>query len=113
MSNTELLPKSNLEPARRLEVFTGSGRRGAWTAEQKARLAAADPSNTEWQRDLSIIYERVGAVLMAQGKRDEAVKAYRDSLAIRERLAAADRSALSLIASSFPISSWGRHPGRL
>jgi transposase len=40
MSDTELLPKSNVEPVRRLEVFTGSGRRRAWTAEQKARIVA-------------------------------------------------------------------------
>jgi hypothetical protein len=33
-----------------------------------------------------------GGVLVDQGKLDEALKAYRDSLAIRERLAAADRS---------------------
>ena len=38
MSDTELLPKPNPEPVRRLEVFTGSGRRRAWTAEQKARI---------------------------------------------------------------------------
>ena len=54
------------------------------------RLAAADRSDSEWQRDLSISYEVVGDVLVAQGKLDEALKAYRDSLAIRERLAAAD-----------------------
>jgi transposase len=40
MSDTELLPKSNVEPVRRLEVFTGSGRRRAWSAEQKARIVA-------------------------------------------------------------------------
>jgi transposase len=40
MSDTELLPKSNVEPVRRLEVFTGSGRRRAWAAEQKARIIA-------------------------------------------------------------------------
>jgi transposase len=38
MSDTELLPKS--EPVRRLEVFTGAGRRRAWSAEQKARIVA-------------------------------------------------------------------------
>lgn len=38
MSDTELLLKS--EPVRRLEVFTGSGRRRTWTAEQKARIVA-------------------------------------------------------------------------
>jgi transposase len=36
MSDAELLPK----PVRRLEVFTGSGRRRAWTAERKARIVA-------------------------------------------------------------------------
>jgi transposase len=37
MSDTELLLKS--EPPRRLEVFTGAGRR-RWTAEQKAQIVA-------------------------------------------------------------------------
>ena len=58
----------------------------------RERLAAADRSNTEWQRDLSVSYDKVGDVLVAQGKLDEALKAYRDGLAIAERLAAADRS---------------------
>ncbi len=40
MSDTELLHKSKGEPVRRLEVFTGSGRRRAWSAEQKARILA-------------------------------------------------------------------------
>jgi transposase len=45
MSDTELLlePKANAgltEPVRRLEVFTGAGRRRTWTAEQKARIVA-------------------------------------------------------------------------
>ena len=42
MSDTELLPKSKPEPeaVHRLEVFTGSGRRRRWTAEQKARIVA-------------------------------------------------------------------------
>ena len=38
MSDTELLHKSKGEPLRRLEVFTGSGQRRAWSAEQKARI---------------------------------------------------------------------------
>ena len=42
------------------------------------RLAAADRSNTQWQRDLSVSYDRIGDVLVAQGKLDEALKAYRD-----------------------------------
>src|ERR1700730_16113026 len=42
MSDTELLPKPKREPepVRRLEVFTGVGRRRRWTAEQKARIVA-------------------------------------------------------------------------
>ena len=40
MSDTELLPKSKAEPVRRLEVFTGAGRRRAWSAEQKERIVA-------------------------------------------------------------------------
>ena len=40
MSDTELLHKSKPEPVRRLEVFTGTGRRRAWTAEQKAEIVA-------------------------------------------------------------------------
>ena len=40
MSDTELLPKSKPEPVRRLEVFTGSGRRrareiGEWLATRR------------------------------------------------------------------------------
>ncbi|HXZ16328.1 MAG TPA: transposase [Roseiarcus sp.] len=40
MSDTELLPKSKLEPVRRLEVFTGCGRRRGWTPAQKAEILA-------------------------------------------------------------------------
>jgi transposase len=40
VSDTELLHKSRPEPVRRLEVFTGAGRRRAWTGEQKAQILA-------------------------------------------------------------------------
>jgi len=40
VSDTELLPKSKPEPVRRLEVFTGSGRRRMWTPAQKAEILA-------------------------------------------------------------------------
>ncbi len=40
MSDTELLHKSKGEPVRRLEVFTGSGRRRAWTSAEKAGILA-------------------------------------------------------------------------
>jgi transposase len=40
MSDTELLPKSKPEPVRRVEVFTGAGRRRAWSRVEKARIVA-------------------------------------------------------------------------
>ena len=47
MSDTELLPKFHPEPVRRLEVFTGAGRRRAWSAEQKARIVAESGTGAE------------------------------------------------------------------
>jgi transposase len=38
VSDTELLPKSKPEPVRRVEVFTGTGQRRAWAADEKARI---------------------------------------------------------------------------
>ena len=43
MSDTELLHKSKPEqptPVRRVEVFTGAGRRRRWTADQRAEIVA-------------------------------------------------------------------------
>src|SRR5262249_14565114 len=45
-------------------------------------LAASDRSNTGWQRDRSVSYERIGGV----GKPGEALKSFREMLAITERL---------------------------
>ena len=56
------------------------------------RLAASDPSNAVWQRDLSVSQTRIGDVLLDQGDLAEARKAYWESLAVAERLAAVDPS---------------------
>ena len=61
------------------------------------------PAIHEWQRDLSVSLRKIGDVLLAQGKLDEALKAYRDSLAIRERLAAADPSNTAVAARSVGV----------
>jgi tetratricopeptide (TPR) repeat protein len=53
-------------------------------------LAAADPTHTERQRDLSVSLTRVGEVLAAQGDTAGALQHYTRSLDIVERLAAAD-----------------------
>ncbi|MBN1418982.1 MAG: tetratricopeptide repeat protein, partial [Planctomycetes bacterium] len=52
----------------------------------------ADPSNSSWQRDLSVSHERIGDVLTAQGSLAGALDAYHQALAIRKRLADADPS---------------------
>jgi transposase len=47
VSDTELLHKSKPEPVQRLEVFTGTGRRRAWTVEQKAEIVAESYASGE------------------------------------------------------------------
>jgi tetratricopeptide (TPR) repeat protein len=94
---------SSLEPNRaaRIQTFEGSAAQAygdlprALTAYRAGlaifeRLAATEPSNATWRRDLSVSQERIGDVLAAQGRLDDALSAYRAGLAIRERLAAAD-----------------------
>jgi tetratricopeptide (TPR) repeat protein len=55
-----------------------------------ASLAAEKPNDVTYQRDLSIAHDEIGDVLKTQGNWPEALQAYRQSLAIRERLAHAD-----------------------
>ena len=78
---------------------TSRWRRGDLTAARTAyqagldiavRLAAADPGNTEWQRDLSVSHNKIGDVAVAAGDLTAARTAYQAGLDIRERLAAAD-----------------------
>jgi len=56
----------------------------------RVRLAAADPANTGWQRDLSVSHNKLGDVATAAGDLAAARTAYQASLDIRARLAAAD-----------------------
>jgi tetratricopeptide (TPR) repeat protein len=60
--------------------------------ESLGKLAAADPSNSAWQRDLSVSHQRLGDGQSAQGDLGGALAAYRESLAIAQRLVAADPS---------------------
>jgi tetratricopeptide (TPR) repeat protein len=53
-------------------------------------IANAHPTNTGWQRDLSVSQEKIGEVLHAQGKLHAALASFRAALAIRDRLAKAD-----------------------
>jgi tetratricopeptide (TPR) repeat protein len=54
------------------------------------KLAAADPGNTGWQRDLSVSHNKIGDLLMTAGRREEALAEYRMGLEIAEKLVAAD-----------------------
>jgi hypothetical protein len=54
------------------------------------RLAAADPANTQWQRDLSVSRNNLGDAAVAAGDLAAARTHYQASLDIAERLAAAD-----------------------
>ena len=53
-------------------------------------LAATEPNRTDYQRDLSVSYERMGDLLKTLGQAEQARQAYQRSLDIRERLAAAE-----------------------
>lgn len=47
MSNTVLTPMRETTPARRIEVFTGAGRRREWSADDKARIIAESDNGSE------------------------------------------------------------------
>jgi transposase len=47
------------EPARRLEIFTGAGRRWSWSDEQKAAIVAESLSGRE---SVSAVARRHGAM---------------------------------------------------
>ena len=71
--------------------------KGAMEAARQAvaileALAASDPGNAGWRRDLSVSYNKVGDVEKAQGDLAAALKSYRNGLAIREALSASDPS---------------------
>jgi hypothetical protein len=53
-------------------------------------LAAGEPGNTTYARDLSISYERLADLAVATGQAAEAERLFRQSLTIREGLAAGE-----------------------
>ena len=81
-------PLGQLQQDRRRAERAGQSGGGAEGLPGRARhpekLAAQDPSNTEWQRDLSVSFNRIGDVLCAQGNLDAALEAYQDRLGITE-----------------------------
>src|SRR5262249_4869623 len=56
----------------------------------RRKLAAADPTNMEWQRDLSMTLMKIGEVLLDADDPTAALVPYEEALTIRRKLAAAD-----------------------
>ncbi|MDQ0314948.1 tetratricopeptide repeat protein [Amorphus orientalis] len=75
---------------RRSGDLTGAGSIWEGLLDRYRGLAAADPANTEWQRDLSVSRNKIGDVARARGRLDDAATAYEEGRQIAERLAAAD-----------------------
>jgi tetratricopeptide (TPR) repeat protein len=76
-------------------VFTRGDLEGALKSYRKRhdiaeRLAASDPSNAQWQRDLSVGYEKIGDVQRARRDLPTTLSSYKRSLEIVESLAASD-----------------------
>ena len=62
------------------EAALASFRKGLAIAKA---LALREPDNAQWQWDLSASHDRIGDVLIAEGKLDEALPSYRRGLADR------------------------------
>jgi len=58
----------------------------------RQRLAAADPSNAGWARDVALSLQRVGYAQAVSGAGQEALRSWSEALAILQRLAAQDPS---------------------
>jgi tetratricopeptide (TPR) repeat protein len=79
-----------------VQAFLNAGDLPAATRQQQAihqqvqARANTDPTNTQWQRDLSVSHNKLGDLATAAGDLTTARTAYQADLAIAERLAAAD-----------------------
>jgi tetratricopeptide (TPR) repeat protein/MinD-like ATPase involved in chromosome partitioning or flagellar assembly len=50
------------------------------------QLAKSDPANAEWQRDLSVAYEKIGDAQVARGDLQAALKSYQENLELVDKL---------------------------
>ena len=69
------------------------------------RQVASDPSNSQWQRDLSVSHNKIGDMQSAQGDLAAALKSYQAGTAIRQKLAASDPSN-SQWQADLAVSAW-------
>ena len=83
------------------DVLAAKGEREAALAAYEtaqrdaAALAEREPDNDAWQRDLSIMHDRIGDMLLEQNQLPLALESYRRGLAIAETLARRDRDNLA------------------
>ena len=63
----------------------------------RERLAASDPGNAGWQRDLSVSWERIGGIRERQHDRAGALEAWRQALTISLPLAKAHPDSVDLV----------------
>ncbi len=55
-------------------------------------LADKDPANTDWQRGLSVSYDKLGEIAVSAGKLDDARGFYEQAFAVRKALTRKDIS---------------------
>ncbi len=77
----------DLSSARAISVKPSLGRE---SLDIRERLAKADPTNSQWQRDLAISYNKLGDLSSTRGDLGEAERLMGESLKIFERLAKTD-----------------------
>ena len=71
------------------------------------RLAKAEPERADYQRDLSVSYNKMGDLFSALGQSEDARQAFAKALAIAERLAKAEPIAPTTSATSrYHITKW-------
>jgi tetratricopeptide (TPR) repeat protein len=88
VKRTEALARRELSTTVRMQGAFGDALRYAETSKAIMEdLVAADPSNMQLRRELSLSLNRVGEALLSTGRKQEALEAFRDSLAIRHELA--------------------------
>ena len=77
------------------------------------RLVEQDKSNSDWQRELSVSYNRVGGALVAQGKLQEALEAYQQGLAIAKTLEEVLKVDPELQATANSLFRFSMIPGKI
>jgi tetratricopeptide (TPR) repeat protein len=79
--------------ARNYQILGDPGKQYARATRAHRLLAEVSTERLDdriYRHELSVAYDEIGDVLLAQGKLTEALRAYRDGLAVREQLANAD-----------------------